>query len=169
LDNEALKQEHIQVALGIRVSAARQEAAINDLAVFVDVVKIAVDPARRFARDSLYKAGRHPKWSLRQRWANSRATHQYGDVLRHRVGTERKLFVYVHHNYANVHERCTLRGYQSFLKNDNREGSPVKVYNGGTVALSAEDTALIKRLIAKGYGPLIVLKAWRLLDPSTGK
>jgi hypothetical protein len=41
----------------------------------------------------------------------------------------------------------------------------MRVYGGGKVVLNAEDTALIKRLIAKGYGPLVVLRAWPLLDP----
>jgi hypothetical protein len=35
------------------------------------------------------------------------------------------------------------------------------------VTLSAEDIALIKKLIAKGYGTLIVLRAWPLLDPGS--
>ena len=31
--------------------------------------------------------------------------------------------------------------------------------------LKVEDVALIKKLVAKGYGPLIVGQAWMLLDP----
>lgn len=45
----------------------------------------------------------------------------------------------------------------------------MRVHNGGVVTLQAEDVALIKRLVAKGYGPLIVYRAWPLLDPATGK
>lgn len=41
-----------------------------------------------------------------------------------------------------------------------------RVYKGGVVALKVEDASLLKKLIAKGYGPLIVLRTWTLLDPS---
>lgn len=37
--------------------------------------------------------------------------------------------------------------------------------NNAVVALSVEEIALLKARIAKGYGPLIVGRAWRLLDP----
>jgi hypothetical protein len=66
---------------------------------------------------------------------------------------------------ASYQDEQSLAGEEKFKRGQLAE----KVYAGGAVAISAEDTALIKRLIAKGYGPLIVLKAWRLLDPATAK
>jgi hypothetical protein len=33
------------------------------------------------------------------------------------------------------------------------------------VDLQAENIALIKKLVAKGYGPLIVGQTWKMLDP----
>lgn len=41
----------------------------------------------------------------------------------------------------------------------------LKIAQGGDQQLSVEDTALLKKLIAKAYGPLIVARAWTLLDP----
>ena len=45
----------------------------------------------------------------------------------------------------------------------------LKIYVAGELALSAEETALVKKVIAKGYGPLIVHRAWVLLDPTEKK
>lgn len=47
----------------------------------------------------------------------------------------------------------------------------------GDVTLTAEEVALLKNVIAKGFGPLVVSRAWPMLDggvtppstPSTGK
>lgn len=39
------------------------------------------------------------------------------------------------------------------------------IRNGGDVPLKAEDIALMKRLVGKAYGPLIVWAAVRELDP----
>lgn len=36
--------------------------------------------------------------------------------------------------------------------------------NGGEVKLKAEDVALLKKLIGKAYGPLLVLQAWNMLE-----
>lgn len=38
--------------------------------------------------------------------------------------------------------------------------------HGDNVKLSPEDLALIKKLVGKAYGPLIVGQAWTMLDPS---
>jgi hypothetical protein len=40
----------------------------------------------------------------------------------------------------------------------------VKVYSGDEVELSAEDIALIKDLIGKLYGPLVVGRSYELLE-----
>lgn len=37
------------------------------------------------------------------------------------------------------------------------------------LALRAEDVASLKALIAKAYGPLIVMRAWMLLDPASAE
>lgn len=36
---------------------------------------------------------------------------------------------------------------------------------GPAVTLTAEEIALIKKLVGKAYGPLVVGRAWALLDP----
>jgi len=40
-----------------------------------------------------------------------------------------------------------------------------KINNAKNPQLSAEDIALIKRLVAKGYAAAFVGPAWKLLDP----
>jgi hypothetical protein len=35
--------------------------------------------------------------------------------------------------------------------------------------LTADEIALLKRLVAKAYGPLIVGQAWKMIDPAEGK
>jgi hypothetical protein len=42
-----------------------------------------------------------------------------------------------------------------------------KVYSGGEQDLSAEDIVLLKRLIGKFYGPLVVARAYDILEPKT--
>jgi hypothetical protein len=42
----------------------------------------------------------------------------------------------------------------------------MKIKGGGEVPLSAEDTALLKKLIGKLYTPLVVGRAFPLLDPA---
>lgn len=49
-----------------------------------------------------------------------------------------------------------------------RFGLAVKIREAKDVALSAEDVALVKKVIAKTYGALIVGRAWPLLDPTSG-
>lgn len=66
---------------------------------------------------------------------------------------------------AIYNDEPSLSGEDKFRRGE----LAMRVYKGGSVALTAEDTALLKRLIAKGYGPLIVLKTWPLLDPVAGK
>jgi hypothetical protein len=41
----------------------------------------------------------------------------------------------------------------------------IRAATAGDFKLKLEDLALIKKLIGKAYGPLIVNGAWRLLDP----
>jgi hypothetical protein len=45
----------------------------------------------------------------------------------------------------------------------------MKIKDGGEVALSAEDIALLKKLIGKIYAPLVVGRAFPLLDPGEKK
>lgn len=40
-----------------------------------------------------------------------------------------------------------------------------RIYGDDAVELPAEDVVMLKRLVAKMYGPLIVGQAWRMLDP----
>lgn len=63
---------------------------------------------------------------------------------------------------ATFEDEKNLAGEEKF----KRGQFAMRVYKGDTVTLNAEDTALLKRLIAKAYGPLVVIKTWPLLDPS---
>jgi hypothetical protein len=45
----------------------------------------------------------------------------------------------------------------------------IRVSSGAKLALPAEDVALIKHLVAKLWGPIVVYRAWPLLDPSVSK
>jgi hypothetical protein len=45
----------------------------------------------------------------------------------------------------------------------------VKVLSGGNQPMQAEDIALIKSVIGKLWGPVIVHRAWQLLDPKPAK
>ncbi len=37
------------------------------------------------------------------------------------------------------------------------------------LALKVEDVALIKKLVGKAYAPLVVMRAWSILDPDSVK
>lgn len=41
-----------------------------------------------------------------------------------------------------------------------------RIHNKTNVMLSAEDTALVKTLIGKAFAPVVVFRAWPLLDPA---
>jgi hypothetical protein len=41
----------------------------------------------------------------------------------------------------------------------------LKVHQGRDAGLTADETALIKKLVAKLYGPLIVGRVWAIIDP----
>lgn len=45
----------------------------------------------------------------------------------------------------------------------------LKVTGAGELDLTAEDVAVLKERIAKAYGPLVVGRAWALLDPASVK
>ena len=45
----------------------------------------------------------------------------------------------------------------------------MKVAEAGELELTAEETAMLKERVAKGYGPLVVGRAWELLDPAALK
>lgn len=42
----------------------------------------------------------------------------------------------------------------------------MQVEKATNLPLSAEDVAMIKMLIGKLYGPLVISRAWPLLDPA---
>lgn len=44
-----------------------------------------------------------------------------------------------------------------------------RVRDAGELQLKAEEVALLKKVVAKAYGPLIVFKTWPLLDPAMTK
>jgi hypothetical protein len=41
----------------------------------------------------------------------------------------------------------------------------MKLADARELTLTAEETAMLKKLISKAYGPLVVLRAWQMLDP----
>lgn len=62
--------------------------------------------------------------------------------------------------YATFEDEKNISGDDKFKRAELAQGIV-----GGDVKLKAEDVALIKRLLAKLYGPLIVYQAWTALDP----
>jgi len=63
---------------------------------------------------------------------------------------------------ATFEDERALAGDEKFKRGD----LALKVGKGGMHDLTVEDIALIKKVIAKGYGPLIVIRAWTMLDPA---
>ena len=41
-----------------------------------------------------------------------------------------------------------------------------RIYVNDEVELKAEEVALVKELVGRLYGPLVVLRVWRMLDPA---
>ena len=41
-----------------------------------------------------------------------------------------------------------------------------RIYSNDEVDLKAEEISLVKELIGRLYGPLIVMRTWRMLDPA---
>lgn len=66
---------------------------------------------------------------------------------------------------ANFPDEQNLSGEEKFKRGE----LALRVYKGGKVNISVEEAALVKKLVAKGYGPLIILKSWPMLDGATGK
>jgi len=63
---------------------------------------------------------------------------------------------------AQFEDERNLSGEEKFARGE----LALRVHKGGRIDVSAEDIATIKKLIAKGYGPLIVIRAWSMIDPS---
>jgi hypothetical protein len=63
---------------------------------------------------------------------------------------------------ANFPDEQNLPGEDKF----KRFALAMKIKDGGEVAVSAEDVSLLKRLIGKLYTPLVVGRAFPLLDPA---
>jgi hypothetical protein len=42
-----------------------------------------------------------------------------------------------------------------------------KLANAGEETLTAEEIALVKKVVGQAYGPFIVVQAWQMLDPGT--
>jgi hypothetical protein len=59
-------------------------------------------------------------------------------------------------------EEKTLSGEDKFKRGE----LALRIHKSEKANLTAEDVSLVKRLVGKAYGPLVVLKAWSLLDPS---
>lgn len=71
---------------------------------------------------------------------------------------------------ASISCNALLAPYQDENNLDGAEKTKrfklaLKVNDGGIIDLAVEDVSLLKRLIAKGYAPLVVGRAYELLDP----
>lgn len=66
---------------------------------------------------------------------------------------------------AIVQDEQNLAGEEKF----KRFVLAMKIKDGGEIAVSAEDVALLKKLIGKIYSPLVVGRAFPLLDPGEKK
>jgi hypothetical protein len=42
-----------------------------------------------------------------------------------------------------------------------------RIRNKPDLVMSAEETAMVKKLIGKAYAPIVVFRAWPMLDPTT--
>ena len=63
---------------------------------------------------------------------------------------------------AVAQDEATLAGEEKF----KRFSLAMRIKDGGKIDLSAEDTAMLKKLIGKLYAPLVVGRAFPLLDPA---
>jgi hypothetical protein len=59
-------------------------------------------------------------------------------------------------------EEKSISGEEKFKRGE----LALRIHKDGKTSLTAEDVALLKRLVGKAYGPLIVVKTWALLDPA---
>lgn len=62
--------------------------------------------------------------------------------------------------YASFEDEKALSGDEKFKRAELAQG----LAGAGDVKLKPEEAALIKKLIAKLYGPMIVYQAWNALD-----
>lgn len=63
--------------------------------------------------------------------------------------------------YQSYPDERELSGDEKFKRAELAQA----LTGAGEVKVKAEDIALMKKLVAKLYGPLIVYRAWQLLDP----
>lgn len=67
--------------------------------------------------------------------------------------------------YATYQDEQNISGDEKYRRAELGQG-----LRGATdLKLKAEDVALIKKMVAKLYGPLVVRDVWNLLDPPAGK
>jgi hypothetical protein len=59
-------------------------------------------------------------------------------------------------------EEKSISGEEKFKRGE----LALRIHKDGKTSLTAEDVALLKKLVGKAYGPLIVVKTWALLDPA---
>lgn len=62
--------------------------------------------------------------------------------------------------YSQFEDEKSLSGEDKY----RRAQIAHEIGKGGEVKLKAEDVALLKKLIGKAYGPLLVLQAWNMLE-----
>lgn len=66
---------------------------------------------------------------------------------------------------ASFPDEQSLSGDEKYKREELGQG----LVGAGDIKLKAEDIALIKKLIAKLYNPVVIYQAWNILDPKEGK
>ena len=97
-------------------------------------------------------------------------TVDFSDVLKNEAGEDLKIrdkeqtlgIIVANALFATFPDEKDLSGEEKF----KRGMLALDVQGAGTMTLSAEDIAMIKKVVAKAYGPLIVAQSWKLLDPA---
>jgi hypothetical protein len=64
--------------------------------------------------------------------------------------------------FATFPDERDLSGEEKF----KRGMLALRIQGGGKLLLTAEEIAKVKKLVAKAFGPLIVVQAWQMLDPA---
>lgn len=66
---------------------------------------------------------------------------------------------------ANFPDERDISGDEKYRREELGQG----LVGAGDIKLKAEDIALLKKLIAKLYNPVVVYQAWNILDPKEAK
>ena len=71
--------------------------------------------------------------------------------------------------FATFPDENDARNPLSAAEKVKRAALALRIRSAGNVDMTAEETALIKSVVGKAYSPIIVYRAWALLDPASVK